>query len=261
MAKLSQATRDAVRDGAIRSASAVLDHYARDHSKPAGVLDVGAGEGHWLDAAYALWPGSSMLGLDLIERDSFPMVRYWDADGDVELPLHAVPHPDKMHSDDTPETTHRRWPLTLCLEMAEHVSPASGDRLVGDLCRVAECVLWSAAIPGQGGDGHVNEQPPAYWNDRFNRHGWFLVDPFRFPLWGDERVEPWYRQNLLLAMPGAMYSDGRVGGPLATSAPPHLVHPATFQAKIDLALYWREEALKAQAAAQRLAERLPDDQL
>lgn len=241
MARLSQATRDAVRDGAIQSAEAVLGYYARDRSTPAGVLDVGAGEGHWLDAAHARWPGSSMLGLDLIERtDTFPMVTHWDADGDVELPLHAGPG----SPPDPPEkTTHRRWPLVLCLEMAEHVSPASGDRLVAELCRVGAAVLWSAAIPGQGGDGHVNEQPPAYWNERFNRHGWFLVDPFRFQLWGDERIECWYRQNLLLAMPGTLHSDGRVGGPLATSAPPYLVHPATFQAKIDLALYWREEAL------------------
>lgn len=230
MADLSQATRDAVRGGAIRSASAVLGYYAHDRAAPRGVLDVGAGEGHWLDAAHALWPGASMLGLDLITRtDTFPMVHHWDADGDVELPLHAGP------GDNNPEQTqHRRWPLVLCLETAEHLTPESGDRLVAELCRVGREVLWSAAIPGQGGDGHVNEQPPAYWSERFNRHGFFLSDPFRMRLWGDAEVESWYRQNLLLAQPATIMGDGRVlmpdrgDEPWRTTPPPHLVHPAIW---------------------------------
>lgn len=246
MADLSQATRDAVRGGAIRSASAVLSHYARDRAAPAGVLDVGAGEGHWLDAAHALWPGASMFGVDLIQRSEFPMVSHWDADGDVELPLHAGPgwrpakqchHLPEQHCEGCESvTTHRRWPLVLCLETAEHLKPSSGDRLVAELCRVGREVLWSAAIPGQGGDGHVNEQPPAYWSERFNRHGFFLSDPFRMRLWGDAEVESWYRQNLLLAQPAAIMGDGcvlmpesgEVGQPWRTTPPPHLVHPAIW---------------------------------
>lgn len=255
MARLSQATYDAVRDGAIQSAAVVLPLLARSGEQPRGVLDVGAGEGHWLDAAHALWPGIPTLGLDLVERqDTFPLVTFWDADGDVEMPLLAGPHATEKREDGFPATAHSRWPLVLCLEMAEHVKPETGDKLIAELCRVAERVAFSAAIPGQGGDGHVNEQWPSYWGERFNRHGFFLTDPWRLALWGDERVEPWYRQNLLLAQPATLFRDGRVSGSLANMAQPHaLVHPAVFQAKLASAAYWREEYLESD---RRLAELL-----
>lgn len=62
--------------------------------------------------------------------------------------------------------------LAISLEVAEHVSPELGDRLV-DLCiQSAPRVIFSAAIPGQGGQGHVNEQPREYWIDRFVQRGY-----------------------------------------------------------------------------------------
>jgi hypothetical protein len=44
----------------------------------------------------------------------------------------------------------------------------------------------------------VNEQWPAYWETIFVEQGFQRLDPLRFRLWHDERVEWWYRQNLFL---------------------------------------------------------------
>ena len=37
-------------------------------------------------------------------------------------------------------------------------------------------MLFSAAVPGQGGENHVNEQPLAYWRAIFREHGYSAVD-------------------------------------------------------------------------------------
>jgi hypothetical protein len=58
-----------------------------------------------------------------------------------------------------------------CFEVAEHLPPNLGDRLVQFTAAVAETVVFTAAQPGQRGTGHVNEQPPDYWIRRFEQQG------------------------------------------------------------------------------------------
>lgn len=70
--------------------------------------------------------------------------------------------------------------------------------LVAVLTRAAKVVLFSAAPPGQGGVGHVNEQWPEYWRDLFQAHGFRMLDLIRSRIRDDQRVVWWYRQNLLL---------------------------------------------------------------
>jgi SAM-dependent methyltransferase len=183
-ARMNQETRDAVRDGCKQSAAVVLPMIFDTLGTPACLLDVGCGEGWWCQAA---------LNLDVrnaygVDADTI-YGAHWDAEEGAPLPMFMTAQRGE------------KWDVALCLEMAEHVSPAAGDWLVSELCRVARAVVWSAAIPGQGGDGHVNEQWPDYWTDRFNENGWVMTDPFRDTLWQSPSVEPWYRQNLLAAFP------------------------------------------------------------
>jgi len=57
--------------------------------------------------------------------------------------------------------------LALCLEVGEHLPPELGNRLVRLLSELSPTVVFSAASPGQGGIGHINEQPKEYWLTRF----------------------------------------------------------------------------------------------
>lgn len=239
MARLSQQTYEAVREGAIRSARTCLPMIAETHGVPSGLLDVGCGEGHWMRTAVELWQPrlSTVGGLDLVENidDGFPFTAAWDAERGDLLPMRQGPHlteTREIEGEIYPASTDYRWPMVLCLEVAEHLSPTAGDHLIAELCRVSERVVFSAAIPGQGGDGHVNEQWPAYWGERFNAHGFFLSDPWRLfgDFWEDERIEPWYRQNLLMAQPATLFGDGRVSAPLVgiRTQPRSLVHPVTW---------------------------------
>ena len=65
----------------------------------------------------------------------------------------------------------RRFDLVNCLEVAEHLDASRADSFVDDLCALGDVVVFSAAIPGQGGTHHVNEQFQSYWQERFRRNG------------------------------------------------------------------------------------------
>jgi len=94
--------------------------------------------------------------------------------------------------------TGSRVDLALSLEVAEHLSPARAESFVADLCAMAPAILFSAAIPGQGGVGHVNEQWPSYWAAHFAAHRRLAYDVVRDKIWTDEAVPAWYRQNAIL---------------------------------------------------------------
>jgi hypothetical protein len=84
------------------------------------------------------------------------------------------------------------------LEVAEHI-PAPGARsFIETLVRAGPVVLFSAAIPGQGGYLHVNEQWPGYWRALFTDLGYRMVDCLRPLLWDNPEVLWWYRQNIML---------------------------------------------------------------
>jgi len=203
--KLNPATHDANRGGVVQSAAILMPLIYEYADRPSGMLDVGAGEGHWMRAYKHLRDGSGTIcGVDVEERkpgwegsdeNGWPWISQWDAENGDKLPLRAGP------GDPPEQTAYTKWPLALCLEVAEHVTPDAGAWLVIELCRAADVIAFSAAIPGQGGDGHVNEQWPSYWSRLFRDQSYALIDPWRDAIWNDQRIEPWYRQNLLCAVP------------------------------------------------------------
>ena len=67
--------------------------------------------------------------------------------------------------------TIKRYDIALSLEVAEHLSAKRAHSFVEELCNIANIVLFSAAIPGQGGTHHINEQWQSYWVKKFNEIG------------------------------------------------------------------------------------------
>jgi SAM-dependent methyltransferase len=147
------------------------------------VVDIGCGIGGWLSAFHDHGVGD-YLGFDgdYVPRDllKIPASRFRPTDLQA---LHEV---------------GRRFDLACCLEVAEHLPAACAEQLVHTLVQAAPVVLFSAAIPFQGGTDHINEQWQSYWRELFARHGYVAVDCIRPAVAGDRRVEPWYRQNTLV---------------------------------------------------------------
>src|SRR5262249_1746252 len=161
--------------------------------RPHTIIDVGCGLGTW--AAVFAQHGCEVLGIDTedVAKDllEIPPQCFRVADFELDFPICG-------HFD-----------LAVCLEVVEHLSPEAGQRLVERvLPRLADVILFSAAVPGQAGDGHLNEQWPAYWEDFFSRSGFMLDDAVRWQFWNNAAVDWWYRQNMFVARRGAMSADG-----------------------------------------------------
>jgi SAM-dependent methyltransferase len=63
----------------------------------------------------------------------------------------------------------------ITLEVGEHIPGPLADSFVQYLVATGDLIIFTAAQPGQGGHGHINEQPKAYWAQRFLKFG-FKVD-------------------------------------------------------------------------------------
>lgn len=208
MADFSPEVYAQIRAGTQSSAEVIapmlLGHLTLAADRTPEVLDIGCGEGWWSSELQAL--GARVTSCDQApppEAARGVQVLELDLEGDYVLQRNA-------------------YDLALCLEVAEHVTPAAGERLVAELCASSRAIAWSAAIPGQGGHGHVHERWPTYWAGLFAQHGYQLVDPWRDALWADPDVEPWYAQNLLLAM------RSTTAGLDGAEPPRCLVHPTIW---------------------------------
>jgi SAM-dependent methyltransferase len=170
------------RVGSWRSARAILP-IVFNAVKPQSVVDVGCGVGTWLDVARKLGAADT-LGFEGSWVKALP-ARYQGLSieaADLEQPLHYG----------------RTFDLAMSMEVAEHLSPARADSFVADLVALAPHVLFSAAVPGQGGNNHVNEQWQSFWADRFAAHGYGPRDIVRPAVRSNRGVAYWYRQNTVL---------------------------------------------------------------
>jgi hypothetical protein len=121
-------------------------------------------------------------------------------DGDYVPREQLVCRPGQFTAMDLkqPFDLQRSFDLVVSVEVAEHLPAESAQSFVASLVAHAPRVLFSAAIPRQGGTGHLNEQWPTYWASLFQQHGYRPYDAIRPKLWADQDVAWWYRQNCLL---------------------------------------------------------------
>ena len=152
-------------------------------TKSTSVLDVGCGTGTWLK---------------VFEENG--VNDYLGVDGDyVERSMLKIPH-KLFHAHDLTKsfTLGRKFDIVVSLEVAEHIPEQCADSFIESLVKHAEVLIFSAAIPGQGGQNHLNEQWPEYWQKKFEPFGFYFHDVIRPQIWGNEQVDFWYRQNMFL---------------------------------------------------------------
>lgn len=150
---------------------------------PASVIDVGCGTGAWL-AVFQEHGVQRILGLDGVHVNPDWLKINKNCFRPVDLS-------QSIEFDD-------RFDLALCLEVAEHLPLAASGRLIDFLVKTAPWVLFSAAIPLQGGASHVNEQWPEYWHEEFKKRDYVKLDIIRRQIWTDKGIDYWYRQNMYL---------------------------------------------------------------
>ena len=222
-----------IKDGSRRSAERVVP-LVMDLLHPERVVDVGCGVGTWLAVFQAHGVGE-ILGID----------GSWVNQSELHIP------PECFRSCDltSPLPLEERFDLVVSLEVAEHLPEQFAEAFVDNLTRLGPVVLFSAAIPYQGGTHHVNEQWPAYWAKYFAARGYVAVDCLREQIWDDDTVEWWYAQNILLFVARAhleRHLKRKTALSPVTSTPRSLVHPRRYL-----------EAMQQLSAEQR--KDVPDD--
>lgn len=170
------------RGGSRRSAEVVVP-LAMRLVQPRSVVDVGCGVGTWL-AAFRELGCEDVVGVDgeYVDRRllQIPADRFLTFDLTRDLRL------------------DRQFDLVVSLEVAEHLPRECVETFVDSLASLGGVVLFSAAIPFQGGVHHVNEQWPDYWAAHFRRRDFVVLDPIRRLVWSNDAVEYFYAQNLLM---------------------------------------------------------------
>jgi hypothetical protein len=174
------------RTGSQKSAEIILP-IVFDLIKPNNVVDVGCGVGTWLKTAAHLG-AKCTLGFEGKWLENAPA-------GSDDFDIQLCDLEDKIV---VPAGKPAKYDVAMCLEVAEHLSERRAPSLIGDLCELSDVVLFSAALPGQGGTDHINEQWQSYWADHFRRFGFRPYDVVRPVVWTNPDVELWYRQNMLL---------------------------------------------------------------
>jgi hypothetical protein len=156
-----------------------------DLFQPHSVVDFGCNVGVWLDA-FRRRGIVDILGIDKghawTQRSMIPTENFFEFDLENVAQIRL----------------NRTFDVALCLETAEHLEPAAAPYLVQALCKCSRQIIFSAALPGQTGCGHKNEQFPDYWMQLFRHRGFEMYDCFRQRLWTNPQVEFWYKQNMYL---------------------------------------------------------------
>ena len=193
------------------------------HLAARSVLDVGCGAGDFLFQAHK-------RGIP----DVFGIEGMWAENSPFLLP----PEQRRLIDLEQPFDLGRTFDLVISLEVAEHLSARAAQGFVESLTRHGDFVLFSAAIPEQGGINHINEQWPAYWAAQFHARGFDCHDFIRWEIWDDELLPFYYRQNLFLYARRSVVERGdpRIVRPF----PPGpkllpIVHPTLYRKKVKAA--------------------------
>lgn len=131
---------------------AILAHLGR----PKSYLDVGCGDG-WMVRTARMAGCKPSIGIE----GSLEVRRV--ADRWARVAVHDLTQPLSLQW---------KFDLVTSIEVGEHLPFEASETFIKSLTSHAtNWLVFTAAIPGQGGHGHINCQPPEYWRELIEREG------------------------------------------------------------------------------------------
>ncbi len=185
------------------------------------VIDVGCGSGAFL-SVFQQYGIEDIQGIDSASLDA--------------AVLHISREKILRHDLRQPFSLDREFDLVTCIEVAEHLPESCAQQIVDNLIRLGSVVLFSSAIPHQGGTNHINEQWPEYWAKLFANRGYTVIDCLRERIWQNDNVTYWYAQNLLWYVKSDQLKKYPRLAAHAQSTSPNLltwIHPKTYVKNYD----------------------------
>ena len=215
--------------GSLESAKKIVPILKKLFS-PNSVVDLGCGIGTWL-SVFSEQGVNDIYGIDGPYIDNNKLL----------IPRNCFLATNLNES----LVTKRTFDLAISLEVAEHIPASSSDIFIDTLTLLSNVVVFSAAIPLQGGENHINEQWPDYWTEKFIKRGFVPVDFLRLNLWKDSNVEFWYKQNIILYLHTDIAYNFMLPREIINKMPLSLVHPDQYFHKCNM-IYNLENKLQIQ---------------
>lgn len=194
-------------------AAEIIMTYVYNKLKPNSVIDFGCGSGTWLSVVAKLGC-QDILGIDgeyvnkewlLFDKTKF---RSGDLTKNIDL--------------------KRKYDMAISLEVAEHIAEKYSETYLTNLTKATDIILFSAAVPYQGGTNHVNEQFPSYWIEKFAKYGFVPYDALRWKFWNNQAIAFWYRQNIMFFVKKEKLAELKKLFPVK-DMPTDLVHPVRIR--------------------------------
>ena len=180
---------------------AILDKFL-DVKRLKSIIDVGCGSGAWLNVALKN-TSARVYGYDLPESIEINQSRFI---GNFNTRLELV----ISDFETKKELKFQPAQLGICLEVLEHLKDETGIRILDSMSSSCELILFSAATPGQGGTGHINERRHSYWLDKFRGHGFEVYDCIRPELQKSTSSARYYSLNTFLLVKSSSLRLGLV---------------------------------------------------
>jgi len=171
------------------------------------VVDIGCGQGIWLKEFSKY--NTDIFGIDgtHIKERELVINRKFFKKTDLEKKF----------------VIDKKFDIALCLEVAEHLEPSRAKSFVSDLTKVSDVVIFSAAIPFQGGFKHKNLQWQSYWKELFGLFNFNHYDTIRPLIWDNAEVSTCYKQNTLI------YSKKKLDLFKGNTSMINMVHPEMLE--------------------------------
>ena len=233
-----------IKESSRHSARTILPILMELTGPLSSVVDVGCGNGVWLSVFREL--GSTRtIGLDgdHIDRSHLEIeeLDFITADLNEPLPIEGP------------------FDLALTLEVVEHLPKKRAELIVEELCNLAPIALFSAAVPLQTGEGHINEEWQQVWAARFEKRGYRTLDPIRSHIWQNPSVSWWYQQNLLVFASDATIEDNprfKAEADKTDRQRLSVIHPRMFRDRHSLLVKLERERSRLEADVRRLSKEL-----
>jgi len=152
---------------------------------PKSVIDIGCGIGTWLNV-FKKNEVIDYLGVDGSYVDRTLLLKYIEEENFYPFDLRNELNLNK------------KYDIVISLEVAEHIDEKHSDNFIKTLTNHSDTIIFSAAIPFQVGENHINEQWPSYWIEKFEKHNFFPHDIIRPLIWNNAEIEFWYKQNIIV---------------------------------------------------------------
>lgn len=163
-------------------AEAIIGQY-----HPKTIIEFGCGNG---ELSKALAKQDSQITITAIDGYATP-----DFTGFNQIEFSKIDLNDPGSVKNFLSSLNKKFDVAICMEVAEHLNPDVSEPLIDCMTSAADVVVFSAAVPQQDGDGHINCRTRGFWHKQFERNNFFLRDTIRSKIRHNPRVGKWYALN------------------------------------------------------------------